>query len=60
MEHVERLRVIRARLHTGELEYREARRLAEPHIRAFNAVSREKAKKHGVRPKLMTFAGFMR
>jgi hypothetical protein len=44
----------------GAITYDKAKEMAEPHITAFNTKAAEIAKKHGVRPRKINFAEFMR
>lgn len=44
----------------GAIKYETAKEMAAPHIEAFNKKAAEIAKKHGVRPRQITFASFMR
>ena len=44
----------------GAITYENAKKMAEPHIKAFNEKSAEIAKKHGVRTRNISFAEFMR
>ena len=44
----------------GFIERQEAKRLIDPYIKAFNAKSAEIAKKYNMKPKTITFAGFVR
>ena len=60
MEHTEKLKNIKMWLCQGAITYERAREMAEPHIAALNAKAREIAKKHGARPRQITFAAFMR
>ena len=60
MEHKEQLDNIRLWLMTGAITIDKAREMAKPHIDAMNLRCREIAKKHGVAPRLVNFASFMR
>ena len=44
----------------GAITYDDAKRMAEPHIEAFNKRAAEIAKKHGAKPRSISFASFMR
>lgn len=44
----------------GELSRDEAKKFVEPYLEAVNARSKELAKKFNMRPKLVSFSGFMR
>lgn len=50
----------RALYRTGQISRNEAVEMVAPYINAFNAKSKEIAKKYGQRPKLINFAGFVR
>ena len=60
MEHTNELKNIRSWLCAGAITYDKAKQMAKPHIEAFNMKSKEIAKKHGVKPRFITFASFMR
>ena len=60
MEHKRELDNIKGWLLTGAITYDKAKEMAAPHIAAMNERSKEIAKKHGVRPKRISFAAFMR
>ena len=60
MEHTDKLKTIKLWLLTGAVTYDKAKEMAKPHIEALNNKSKEFAKKHGVRPRFVTFAAFMR
>lgn len=45
---------------TGQISRNEAVEMVAPYINAFNAKSKEIAKKYNQRPKLINFAGFVR
>jgi len=44
----------------GAITYDDAKKQATPHIEAFNKRAAEIAKKHGVKPRQINFASFMR
>jgi hypothetical protein len=44
----------------GAIDYDRAKKMAQPHIDAINEKSREIAKKHGVKPRLVGFHNFVR
>lgn len=44
----------------GVISDKEAKKRVEGYARYFNELSRATAKKYGVKPKLFSFAGFMR
>lgn len=44
----------------GKITQEEAKKRIAPYAELFNSKSRELAKKYGQRPKLFSFAGFMR
>lgn len=54
------LKNIKMWLCQGAITYVAAQEMAKPHIEAFNQRAAEIAKKHGVKPRLITFAAFMR
>jgi len=54
------LRNIKMWLCQGAISYDRAKELAEPHLAALNDKSKEIAKRHGARPRRITFAAFMR
>ena len=60
MEHTNELKTIKMWLLTGAITYDRAKEMAKPHIEALNERSKEFARKHGARPRLITFAAFMR
>ena len=57
---IDKLNQIKAGFYTGFYSYDEAKKLAVPWIKKFNTRAKEIANKHGVKPKYMTFSGFMR
>jgi ribosomal protein S11 len=60
MKHTEEMRTIKMWLMTGAISYDKAKEMAEPHLAAMNEKAREIAKKYGLKPRLITFAAFMR
>lgn len=58
--HVNALNEIKYKLKVGAITYDQAKERAVPHIKAMNDKAQEIAKRHGVKPKKITFAGFMR
>ena len=54
------LKNIKMWLCQGAISYEKAKEMAEPHIAAFNSKAAEIAKKHGVKPRKIDFASFMR
>ena len=54
------LKNIRMWLCQGAITYDKAKEMAVPHINTLNKKSAEIAKKHGVKPRQITFAEFMR
>lgn len=58
--HVNALNEIKYKLKIGVLDYDDAKARAKPHLEAMNDKAKEIAKRHGMRPKKITFAGFMR
>jgi ribosomal protein S11 len=60
MKHTEEMNNIKMWMYQGTITYDKAKELAEPHIAALNEKAREIAKKHGARPRQITFAAFMR
>ena len=57
--HIQELRNIDMWLKMGAITFDRAKEMAKPHIEAINEKSREIAKKHGVRPKLVDFHNFI-
>jgi hypothetical protein len=45
---------------TGAISYERAKEMAKPHIDALNEKAKEIGKKYGMKPRLITFASFMR
>jgi hypothetical protein len=60
MEHTNELRNIEMWMKQGAITYDKAKELAKPHIDALNEKAREIAKKYRIKPRIITFAGFMR
>ncbi len=60
MRPIEELSNIKTALLAGIITYDAAKIQAKPFIKVFNDISKEKALKYGLRPKLISFAGFMR
>ena len=58
--HIQELRNIDLWLKIGAISYGKAKELAQLHINAINEKSREIAKKHGVKPRLVSFHNFVR
>jgi hypothetical protein len=59
-KHTEELRNIQMWMMTGAITYDRAKKMAMPHLAALNARAKEIAKKYSVKPRLITFASFMR
>ena len=60
MTHINELRNIDYWVKIGAIDFDKAREMAKPHIDAINEKSREIAKKHGVKPRLVRFHNFVR
>jgi len=60
MTHINELRNIDLWVKIGAIDFDKARKMAKPHIDAINEKSREIAKKHGVKPRLVGFHNFVR
>jgi len=58
--HINELRNIDYWVKTGAIDFDRAREMAKPHIDAINEKSKEIAKKHGVKPRLVGFHNFVR
>lgn len=58
--HIDELRNIDYWLKTGAIDFDKAKKMAKKHIDAINEKSREIAKKHGVKPRLVGFHNFTR
>lgn len=54
------LNKIKTSLLMGLITYDMAKEMAAPYLKIMNDISKQIAKKYGVRPKLISFAGFMR
>jgi len=59
-EHTNELHNIKMWLCQGAITYDRAKEMATPHIAALNKRAAEIAKKHSMKPRQITFAGFMR
>jgi len=57
---IQELKNIDMWLKIGAIDYDKAKAMAKPHIDAINEKSREIAKKHGVKPRLVGFHNFVR
>lgn len=60
MKEIYEIEVIKARLMTREIDYDEAKLLAEPVIKRMNEKAAGIALKHGKRPPKFSFSGLMR
>jgi hypothetical protein len=60
MEHTNELRNIEMWMKQGAITYDKAKEMAKPHIDALNTKARGIAKKYGIKPRIITFASFMR
>jgi ribosomal protein S11 len=60
MEHTQELHNIKMWMMTGAITYERAKEMAAPHIAALNERAAQIAKKHGLNPRKITFAAFMR
>jgi len=58
--HIQELVNIDMWVKIGAVNYDQAKKMAKPHIDAINEKSREIAKKHGVKPRLVGFHNFVR
>jgi polyhydroxyalkanoate synthesis regulator phasin len=58
--HIQELINIDLWLKMGAIDYDQAKEMAKPHINAINEKSKEIAKKHGIKPRLMGFHNFVR
>lgn len=54
------IEIIKLRLLSNDISHGEAKELAKPFIDEINEKSKEIAKKYNKKPKLISFAGFMR
>ena len=57
--HIQELANIDLWLKMGAIDFDKAKKMAKPHIDAINKKSREVAKKHGVKPRLVGFHNFV-
>ena len=57
---VQELANIELWLKLGAIDYDKAKEMAQPYIDAINEKSKEIAKKHGMKPRLVGFHNFMR
>jgi len=60
MTHINELRNIDYWVKIGAIDFDKAKEMAKPHIDAINKKSREIAKKHGMKPRLVGFHNFVR
>jgi ribosomal protein S11 len=60
MKHTEEMNNIKMWMTTGAITYDRAKEMAAPHLEAMNQKAQEIAKKYGLKPRIITFAGFMR
>jgi abortive infection bacteriophage resistance protein len=60
MKHTEEMQNIKMWLITGAITYDKAKEMAAPHLEAMNQKAQEIAKKYGIKPRVITFAAFMR
>jgi len=58
--HIQELANIDMWLKMGAIDFDRAKEMAKPHIDAINKKSKEIAKKHGVKPRLVGFHNFVR
>ena len=58
--HIQELANIDLWLKMGAIDFDKAKEMAKPHIDAINEKSKEIAKKHGVKPRLVYFHNFVR
>jgi hypothetical protein len=58
--YIQELRNIDLWLKMGAIDYNKAKDMAKPHINAINEKSRMIAKKHGEKPRLVSFYNFVR
>jgi hypothetical protein len=58
--HIQELANIDLWVKIGAVDYDKAKEMAQPHIDAINEKSREIAKKHGTKPRLVGFHNFVR
>jgi hypothetical protein len=60
MVHINELCNIDYWLKTGAIDFDKAKKMSKPHIDAINKKSKEIAKKHKVKPRLVGFHNFVR
>ena len=60
MNIINELNFIKSKLLSGFITYDEAKKESMPFIKEFNDLSKEKALKYGVKPRLLNFSSFMR
>lgn len=60
MKAIEELQLIKLQYYSKEIDYKEAKKLAEPFINEMNNQSVVIAKKYNQKPKLISFSSFMR
>jgi len=58
--HINELRNIDYWVKIGAIDFDKAKKMAKPHIDAINEKSREIAKRHGAKPRLVGFHNFVR
>jgi polyhydroxyalkanoate synthesis regulator phasin len=58
--HIQELVNIDMWVKMGAIDFDKAKKMAKPHIEAINKKSKEIAKKHGVKPRLVGFHNFVR
>jgi hypothetical protein len=57
---IEELDLIKLRLYSKEINYKQAKFLAKPYVDIINNKAKEIAKKYNMKPKLVSFSGIMR
>jgi hypothetical protein len=60
MQHKTELDIIRNLLLTNQIDYNTAKKMAAPHLEAMNTKAKEIALKFGVKPRVISFAAYMR
>jgi hypothetical protein len=60
MKHTEEMNNIKMWMKTGAITYDKAKEMAAPHLEAMNQKAQEIAKKYRIKPRIITFAAFMR
>jgi ribosomal protein S11 len=60
MKHTEKMQNIKMWMRTGAITYDKAKEMSAPHLEAMNQKAQEIAKKYGIKPRVITFAAFMR